>query len=143
MTNKNNDNLLTVSEVAKALNLTPQAVRYRISKLKLQTNTQNGILVLNKAQFNQIKGYGVEDNSNNYDNKGKSGTEKDKYVDELIASQRNEIANLRERLIDISSQNKRLMDLLEHEQELRARDQQVLLEHKEPQPSFWSRLFGR
>lgn len=143
MTNENNDNLLTVSEVAKALNLTPQAVRYRISKLKLQTNTQNGILVLNKDQFNQIKGYGVEDNSNNYDNKGKSGTEKDKYVDELIASQRNEIANLRERLIDISSQNKRLMDLLEHEQKLRAREQQVLIEHRGTKSSFLRKLFGR
>lgn len=143
MTNKNNDKLLTVSEVAKALNLTPQAIRYRIDKLKIETKRQNGVLVLNKAQFNQIKGYGAVDNSNNCTNKDKYVIDKDKYVDELIASQRNEIANLRERLIDISSQNKRLMDLLEHEQELRAREQQVLLEHKETQSSFWSRLFGR
>lgn len=143
MTNKNNDNLLTVSEVAKALNLTPQAVRYRIDKLKLETKRQNGVLVLNKAQFKQIKGYRVVDSSNDYISKDKSETEKDKYIDELIASQRNEIANLRERLIDLSSQNKRLMDLLEHEQQLRAREQQVLLEHKTSQSSFWARLFGR
>lgn len=143
MTNKNSKNLLTVSEVADKLNLTPQAVRYRISKLKLETKKQNGVLVLNEDQFKQIKGYGGEDNSKDYTIKDKYKIDKDKYVDELIASQRNEIANLRERLIDISSQNKRLMDLLEHEQELRARDQQVLLEHKEPQPSFWARLFGR
>lgn len=143
MANKNNENLLTVSEVADKLNLTPQAVRYRISKLKLETKRQNGVLVLNEDQFKQIKEYGAVDNSNNYTNKDKSIIDKDKYVDELIASQRNEIANLRERLIDISSQNKRLMDLLEHEQELRARDQQVLIEHRETKPSFLSRLFGR
>lgn len=143
MTNKNSKDLLTVSEVAKALNLTPQAIRYRINKLKLETNTQNGVLVIDKAQYKQIKGYGVEVNSNDYNNRDKSVNDKDKYIDELIASQRNEIANLRERLIDISTQNKRLMDLLEHEQELRAREQQVLLEHKETQSSFWSRLFGR
>lgn len=143
MTNKNNENLLTVSEVADKLNLTPQAIRYRIDKLKLETKKQNGVLVLNEAQFKKIEAYGVDDNSNDYIDKDKRETEKDKYIDELIASQRNEIANLRERLIDISSQNQRLMDLLEHEQELRAREQQVLLEHKEPQPNFWSRLFGR
>lgn len=140
MTNKNNDNLLTVSEVAEKLNLTPQAVRYRISKLKLETKRQNGILSLDEAQFKQIEGFGEVEKEENKDN---NGNEKDKYIAELIASQRNEIANLRERLIDISNQNNRLMDLLEHEQELRARDQQVLLEHKEPQPSFWDRLFGR
>lgn len=143
MTNKNNENLLTVSEVADKLNLTNQAIRYRINKLKLETKRQNGVLVLNEEQFKLVKGYGGEDNSKDYTNKDKSETEKDKYIDELIASQRNEIANLRERLIDISSQNKRLMDLLEHEQELRAREQQALLEHKETQSSFWSRFFKR
>lgn len=143
MTNKNNDKLLTVSEVADKLNLTPQAIRYRINKLKLETNTQNRVLVLNETQFKQVKEYGVEDNSNNHDNKYKSRTEKDKYVDELIASQRNEIANLRERLIDLSSQNKKLMDLLEHEQELRSIEQQVLIEHRETKSSFWSRFFRR
>lgn len=143
MTNKNSKDLLTVSEVAKALNLTPQAIRYRINKLKLETNTQNGVLVIDKAQYKQIKGYGVEVNSNNYNNRDKSETEKDKYIDELIVAQRDEIAHLRERVIELSSQNRRLMDLLEHEQELRAREQQVLIEHKASQSSFWARLFGR
>ena len=140
MTNKNNENLLTVSEVADKLNLTPQAVRYRISKLKLQTKRQNGVLSLDEAQFKLIQGFGEGEKEENKDN---NSNEKDKYIDELIASQRNEIANLRERLVELSSQNKRLMDLLEHEQELRAREQQVLIEHKETQSSFWSRLFGR
>ncbi|MGX7078512.1 hypothetical protein [Globicatella sanguinis] len=143
MTNKNSKDLLTVSEVAEALNLTPQAIRYRISKLKLQTNTQNGVLVIDKAQFKQIKEYGSVDNSNDYYNKDKSETEKDKYVDELIVAQRDEIGHLRERVIELSTQNKRLMDLLEHEQELRAREQQVLLEHKASQSGFLRKLFGR
>lgn len=140
MTNKNNNNLLTVSEVADKLNLTPQAVRYRINKLKLETKRQKGVLSIDEAQFKLIQGFGEGDKE---ENKDKNSNEKDKYIDELIASQRNEIANLRERLIDISNQNKRLMDLLEHEQQLRAREQQVLIEHKETQSSFWSRLFGR
>lgn len=140
MTNKNNENFLTVSEVADKLNLTPQAVRYRISKLKLQTKRQNGVLSLDEAQFKLIQGFGEGEKEESKDN---NSNEKDKYIDELIASQRNEIANLRERLVELSSQNKRLMDLLEHEQKLRAREQQVLIEHKETQSSFWSRLFGR
>ena len=140
MTNKNNENLLTVSEVAVKLNLTPQAVRYRISKLKLETKRQKGVLSIDEAQFKLIQGFGEGEKEENKDN---NSNEKDKYIDELIASQRNEIANLRERLVDLSSQNKRLIDLLEHEQELRARDQQVLIEHKEPQSSFWARIFGR
>lgn len=143
MTNKNSKDLLTVAEVADKLNLTPQAVRYRISKLKLETKRQNGVLVLNEDQFKLVKGYGAEDSSNDYTNKDKDGIDKDKYIDELIVAQRDEIAHLRERVIELSSQNRRLMDLLEHEQELRAREQQVLIEHKEPQPNFWSRLFGR
>ena len=143
MTNKNSKDLLTVAEVADKLNLTPQAVRYRISKLKLETKRQNGVLVLNEDQFKLVKGYGAEDSSNDYTNKDKDGIDKDKYIDGLIVAQRDEIAHLRERVIELSSQNRRLMDLLEHEQELRAREQQVLIEHKEPQPNFWSRLFGR
>lgn len=143
MTNKKNENLLTVSEAADKLNLTNQAIRYRINKLKLETKRQNGVLVLNEDQFKQIKEYGAVDNSNNYNDKDKTVIDKDKYIDELIVAQRDEIVHLRERVMDLSSQNKRLMDLLEHEQELRAIEQQVLLEHKEPQPSFWSRLFGR